>query len=129
MTHHRGWFHRSGHTPGTLQWVRAKVTGHRQEPPDVNGPSHAAAPGSPVPPGPYPVGEVKGRRPVSLDDFLGVTSFTVIRGDLTYRVFGTGELDAGVVRFRQQDLGWDSRDIRSWTITAITGGIVAEPEP
>jgi hypothetical protein len=35
------------------------------------------------------VSEVNGRVPAVLEDFLGVTSFTVIRGDLAYRVFGT----------------------------------------
>lgn len=83
-----------------------------------------------VTPGPYPVGEVKGRCPAGLDDFVGVASFTVIRGGRTYRVFGTGgELDAGVVRFGQQDLDWDGRDIRIWLITATPNGIVADPTP
>jgi hypothetical protein len=75
------------------------------------------------------VGEVKGRCPAQLDDFVGVASFTVTRGDLTYRVFGTGEQGAGVVRFQQQDLGWDGRYIRTWLITATSTGIVATPDP
>ena len=43
--------------------------------------------------------ELKGRRPAGLDDFLGVTSFAVMKGDLTYRVFGTGHPGSGTVRF------------------------------
>ena len=82
-----------------------------------------------VQPGPYPVGEVKGRCPANLADFVGVASFTVTRGGLTSRVFGTGEQGDGVVRFRQQDLGWDGRDIRTWLITATATGIVATPNP
>jgi H+/Cl- antiporter ClcA len=44
---------------------------------------------------------------------------------LAYRVFGTGHAAGDAVRFQQQDLGWDGRDIRSWTITAAAGGVVA----
>jgi hypothetical protein len=71
------------------------------------------------------VGEVHGRAPVGLEDFLGETSFTVIRDNLAYRVFGTGHATDGAVRFQQQDLGWDGRDIRTWTITTTADGIVA----
>jgi hypothetical protein len=72
--------------------------------------------------------EVKGRHPTGLDDFLGVTSFAVMKDGLTYRVFGTGDLRTGMVRFQQQDLGWDGRDIRTWTITSTPHGIVAQPD-
>jgi hypothetical protein len=76
---------------------------------------------------PFPVDEVKGRRPSGLDDFLGVTSFTVLSGDLPVLVFGTGEQCADGVRFRQQDLGRDGKEIRTWLITTAPDGIVAAP--
>ncbi len=79
--------------------------------------------------GPFLVGEVNGRRPAGLDDFIGVTTFTVINRDLTYRVFGYGQLDAELVQFPQQDIGWDGGDIRTWLITDDTDGIVAHPYP
>ena len=61
----------------------------------------------------YRVGEVKGQCPAGLEDFLGVASFTVIHGNLTERVFGSGEQIAGAVRFRQQDLGGNGREVRT----------------
>ena len=123
---HAGWFHRSG--PSKVQWIPA----------DRGGPANPAirtdrnqhnitAVASPVPPGPYPVVEVKGRRPAGLNDFLGVTSFTVQRRDLTYLIFGTGEQTADGVRFRQQDLGWDGREMQTWLITTTPDGVVADP--
>jgi hypothetical protein len=78
--------------------------------------------------GPYPVSEVRGRVPAGVEDFVGVSSFAVIKDGLSYRVFGTGDLTGGVVRFQQQDLGWDGRNIRMWTITATAAGVVAEPD-
>ena len=83
-------------------------------------PDLSAVPGSPVLPDPYPVGDVKGGCPAE---------FTVTRGDLTYRVFGTGEPVDGEVLFRQQDLGWDWWEIRTWLITAPPNGIAANPDP
>jgi hypothetical protein len=129
-----GWFHRSrlGRGNGELQWVSADVSSNRTLPPDLIDPpqSLCVTVDSPVPPGSYPVGEVRGRGPAGLDDFVGVASFTVITGDRSYRVFGTGgRLDVGVVRFGQQDLGWDGRVIRTWLITATPNGIVAVPDP
>jgi hypothetical protein len=131
---HTGWFHRSDQ--GVLSWVPA--AGDTDRPAESAGSEHLGpkpvankAP-SPVQgaatPDSYPVVEVKGRHPVGLDDFLGVTSFAVIKGDLTYRVFGVGDLQTGMVRFRQQDLGWDGRDIRTWTITSTPHGIAARPD-
>ena len=129
---HTGWFHRSD--KGVLRWVPASgYTGRSagstagadlgpepvagQAPSPVQGPATTDA---------YPVVEVKGRHPTGLDDFLGVTSFAVMKDGLTYRVFGTGDLRTGMVRFQQQDLGWDGRDIRTWTITSTPHGIVAQ---
>jgi hypothetical protein len=132
---HAGWFHRDLHGSRQLQWVPADAPGHpaavsemdtAAESSDRNGNGAEVAQ---VPPGRYVVSEVKGRRPTGVDDFLGVTSFTVIRGDLSYRVFGTGELRGGVVRFRQQGLGWDGRDIRTWTVSATSTGVVVDPDP
>jgi len=131
---HTGWFHRSDQ--GVLRWVPASSDTRESA-----RPAEGADPGrelvadqapspvhGPATPGSYPVVEVKGRRPTGLDDFVGVTSFAVMKGDLTYRVFGTGHPGTGMVRFQQQDLGWDGRDIRAWTITSTTDGIVAQPD-
>ena len=131
---HTGWFHRSDQ--GALRWVPASGNTHRPARPAGSadlGPEPVATQAlspvqGPSTPGPYPVVEVKGRRPTGLDDFLGVTSFAVMKGDLTYRVFGTGDPGTGMVRFHQQDLGWDGRDIRTWTITSTPHGIVAQPD-
>jgi hypothetical protein len=113
-----------------LHWVPADGGEHRTRLPeptdDPRDPQVATNTAAPA--GPYPVGEVKGRYPAGLGDFLGVASFTVSRGELTYRVFGTGEQDADRVRFRQQDLGRDGRDSRTWLITATPNGIVADPD-
>lgn len=137
MTHsHTGWFHRSGTDQGGLHWVPASNGTGQSAGSARDGPVPDLVAGGPLipvelssgTPGPYPVAEVKGRRPASLDDFLGVTSFAVMKGDLTYRVFGTGHPGTGMVRFYQQDLGWDGRDTRSWTITTTPHGIVAEPD-
>ena len=123
---HPGWFHRSG--PGKVQWIPADGGGLRTRPPEpTRNQRNLTAAAAPVPPGPYPVDEVKGRPPAGLDDFLGVTSFTVLTGDLPYLVFGTGEQSADGVRFRQQDLGWDRKEIRTWLITTTPDGIVADP--
>jgi hypothetical protein len=137
MTHpHTGWFHRSDQ--GVLRWVPAsRDTGRPagseadEDPGPGLEPVAAQAPSpvqGPATRGPHPVVEVKGRRPAGLDDFLGVTSFAVMKGDMTYRVFGTGDLGSGMVHFQQQDLGWDGRNIRTWTIINTPQGIVAEPD-
>lgn len=128
---HTGWFHRSGpnHRDGQLRWIPADVENPaRPTELDQQSPGAGQAPGYRVPAGPYPVGEVKGRCPAGLDDFIGVAAFTVIRAGLTYRVFGNGEQYSGGVLFRQQDLGWDGRDIRDWLITTSPDGIVATPD-
>ena len=133
-TSHIGWFHRSDQ--GVLRWVPASNgTGRSAEsagsedlgPEPVTDQAMSPVQG-PSTPGCYPVVEVKGRRPASLDDFLGVTSFAVMKGDMTYRVFGTGDLGSGMVHFQQQDLGWDGRNIRTWTIINTPQGIVAQPD-
>ena len=136
MTHsHTGWFHRSG-TNGEVLWATASTeTGHAATSADALEPGGQLVAGSthllpvaPVPPGPYPVAEVKGRRPAGLDDFLGVTSFVVMKGDVNYRVFGTGHPGNGIVRFHQQDLRRDGRDVGTWIITTTPHGIIAEPD-
>ena len=119
-----GWFHRSGPGPGSVTWTPAGTTGSSSA---ALPSQHIPATTSP-PAGRFPVGEVNGNRPTDLTAFFGVAAFTVIRGDLTYRVFGTGHAQDQHVTFRQQDLGWDGRYIRTWTITATPDGIVAEPD-
>jgi hypothetical protein len=75
------------------------------------------------------VTDVAGRRPVDLDAFIGVTSFTVTSGNLAHRVFGTGEPHGALVRFRQQDLSRDGRIIRTWAISTTGGSVIAQPDP
>jgi hypothetical protein len=119
---HAGWFHRS--SPGKVRWIPADGDQRTRPPePTRNQRKLMAAAAS----RPFPVDEVKGRRPAGLDDFLGVTSFTVLSGDLPVLVFGTGEQCADGVRFRQQDLGRDGKEIRTWLITTAPDGIVAAP--
>ena len=129
---HTGWFHRSDQ--GGLRWVPSSSDTGRSAGSAADADlalelvadqAPSPVPGPPTP-GSYPVVEVKGRRPTGLDDFLGVTSFAVMKGDHAYRVFGTGDHGTGMVHFQQQDLGWDGRDIRTWTITSTPHGIVAQ---
>ena len=117
-----GWFHRTGPGPGSVTWTPAGATSG----PSTPLPHQPTSTSSPS--GKFPVQEVNGNPPTDLSAFLGVTAFTVIRGDLTYRVFGTGNAHDNVVIFRQQDLGWDGRYIRTWIITATPSGLLAEPE-
>ena len=124
---HTGWFHRSGR--GTVQWIPAQDDRLQVGPPEPTRRYQRFPAGADAVTGPCTVSAVKGRRPVGLDDFRGVTSFTVIQGDLTYRVFGTGERTPDGVLFRQQDLGADGKEIRTWRLTAAQDGIVAEPHP
>ena len=130
---HTGWFHRSDH--GVLRWVPASGDTGRSAGsvgsavgPELVADQALSPVQGPVTRDCYPVVEVKGRRPAGLEDFLGVTSFAVMKGDLPYRVFGTGDLRTGMVHFQQQDLGWDGRDIRTWAISSTPHGIVAEPD-
>jgi len=113
-TSHIGWFHRSDQ--GVLRWVPASSdTGRSAEsagsedlgPEPVTEQAMSPVQG-PSTPGCYPV-------------------FAVMKGDMTYRVFGTGDLGSGMVHFQQQDLGWDGRYIRTWTIINTPQGIVAQP--
>lgn len=131
---HTGWFHR---TDQGVHWVPASrdtgrsagsAAGPDPDPARDAGHKPSPARGSPETANAYPVIEVKGRRPTSLDDFLGVTSFAVKRGDSTLRVFGTGHLGMALILFEQQDLVGHGRDIRTWIITTTDHGIVAEPD-
>jgi hypothetical protein len=122
---HPGWFHRTGSGPGSLKWTPAGTTeGTGSSPPQQHHPVTTTPPN-----GRFPVGEVNGNTPTDLTAFLGVATFTVIRGDLTYRIFGTGHATSGAVTFRQQDPNWDGRYIRTWTITTTPDGIHAQPAP
>lgn len=121
---HAGWFHRSG--PGKVQWIPAEGGGLRTASPESSGNRRDLPAAAPVS-GPYPVVEVAGGRPAGLPDFLGVTSFVVLTGDRTQLVFGTGRPSPDGVSFRQQDLGFDGREIRTWLITTAPDGIVADP--
>ncbi len=121
---HAGWFHRS--SPGKVQWIPANGGDLRTRPEPTRNQVNLMTAGAPMT-RTYAVGEVKGRRPGGLDDFLGVTSFTVVEGDLTVLVFGAGEQSADGVRFRQQDLDRHGKEIRTWLITTAPDGIIAHP--
>lgn len=99
-----GWFHRTGSGPGSLKWTPAETTeGTGSSPPPQHHPVTTTPPN-----GRFPVGQVNGDTPTDLAAFLGVATFTVIRGELTYRVFGTGHATYGAVSFppTRPELGW-----------------------
>lgn len=123
-TSHAGWFHRSG--PGRVQWIPAEGGGLGTAAPESSRNERDLTAAAPVS-GPCPVVEVAGGRPAGLHDFLGVTSFVVLTGDRTQLVFGTGKQCAEGVSFREQSLGFDGQDIRTWVIATAPDGFVAEP--
>lgn len=117
-----GWFHRFGTGPGPVRWTPAAAPG-----PSSASVPHQHTPATASPPaGRFPIGQVNGNHPSDLTAFVGVATFTVIHGYLTYRVFGTGNAHGQHVTFHQHDLGRDGRFLRTWTITATPDGIVAE---
>ncbi len=71
----------------------------------------------------YPVTDVDGRSPLSLESFAGDVCLTLIRNGSAVQMLGSGCAVAGDgVRFHQKDPGPDGKDIRVWTITAGAGG-------
>lgn len=66
----------------------------------------------------YPVTDVDGRTPLSLDSFSGDVCVTLIRNGNAVQMLGSGCSVAGDgVRFHQKNPGPDGKDIRVWTIT------------
>lgn len=76
----------------------------------------------------YLVTSVNGRRPERLDDFTGEVEISVLRGDTSMSLQGSGAHTAGIVHLCQKERGPIDRDIRSWTVTDQGGGkFTAEP--
>jgi hypothetical protein len=76
----------------------------------------------------YPVTDVDGRTPRSLDDFRGEVCVTLIRNGDAVQMLGSGSEAPTGVRFHQKDPGRDGKDIRVWDITAaVDGSFVASP--
>jgi hypothetical protein len=74
----------------------------------------------------YAVLDVGERSPTSIQEFVGVTRFTIDNHG-PYVVRGCGALSAGRVRFYEKDHGGDGRDVRVWQITASgEAGFTAE---
>jgi hypothetical protein len=79
-----------------------------------------AAPESIVSGPPYRVIQVAGHTPLSIDEFIGDTSFVIERGDETHTIAGVGAGTVDGVRFYQKDIDHHGKDIRVWHIAEIT---------
>ncbi len=77
----------------------------------------------------YPVTDVDGRTPITLDNFTGDVCMTVIRNGRAVQMLGSGcAVDGDGVRFHQKDPGRDGKDVRVWTVTqGRDGTFLAEP--
>lgn len=78
---------------------------------------------------PYPVSDVRGEPPTSLDQFVGDSEFGVEREGGVSRVRGTGTAvgEAGeTVRFHEKDQGSSGKDVRVWTVRRQSDGFTAE---
>ena len=77
----------------------------------------------------YPVTDIDGRPPRTLQNFTGEVCLTLIRDGAAIHLVGAGCPVAGsAVRFHQKDPGPDGKDIRVWTITeGADGTFLAAP--
>ena len=75
---------------------------------------------------PYPVADVRGESPSSLEQFVGDSEFGVEREGGVSRVRGTGATVGDVVRFHEKDQGSSGKDVRVWTLRQQADGITAE---
>ena len=64
---------------------------------------------------PYPVLAVAGAAPVTLEQFVGQTTFTVDKSGAESSVRGVGARDGDAVRFQEKADG-DGKDTRVWQI-------------
>ena len=83
------------------------------------------SPGAPDPVGsgrPYPVASVSGSRPTTLQQFVGVKSFTFTNeGGAETLVHGQGSENDTGVRFIEKNAEPPGRDVRAWQISAPEG--------
>ncbi|MFP5347346.1 MAG: hypothetical protein ACLGIA_09975 [Actinomycetes bacterium] len=78
---------------------------------------------------PYPVTEVEGAPPGSLEQFVGETRFTVDLDGRPYEIAGVGGEQNASVRFHEKDVAHDGKDIRVWLVSRTAGGsFVAEQQ-
>ena len=66
---------------------------------------------------PYLVTDVAGRPPADLNDFVGGSRFTAVRGSDRCGVAGFGSRVGAVVRFHEKD-GGTGRDLRVWQVAS-----------
>ena len=66
---------------------------------------------------PYVVTDVAGRPPADLDDFVGGSRFTAVRGSDRCGVAGFGSRVGTVVRFHEKASG-TGRDLRVWQVSS-----------
>jgi hypothetical protein len=76
----------------------------------------------------YPVAEVGGHNPASLDDFVGATTVTVDNHGQRHDLLGAGTRAGQSVLFFPKDDGFVGEEDAVWTISEqSTGNIVAQP--
>ena len=73
---------------------------------------------------PYPVSDVEGAAPGSLEDFLGDRRFTIDMAGHAYAVHGIGSRLDEQVRFHEKSQA--GKDVRVWHVTASGTGFCAE---
>jgi hypothetical protein len=73
---------------------------------------------------PYPVSDVEGSAPASLDAFLGDQRFTIDMAGHPYSVQGVGSRLDEQVRFHEKSSA--GKDVRVWHVTASGSGFCAE---
>ena len=65
---------------------------------------------------PYPVTDVGGSPPRSLEQFVGECEFGIDRDGRSSRVKGVGAPGDDVVRFHEKDLDHSGKDVRVWAV-------------
>ena len=76
---------------------------------------------------PYPVVDVAGKVPVSLDQFAGEADFGIERDGTVCRIKGIGADHDGRVRFHEKDVEHSGKDVRVWSVRrAADGRFLAE---
>lgn len=64
---------------------------------------------------PYPVVAVDGEATVSLDQFVGETTFVVTKSGAESRVHGVGAADGNMIKFKEKAAN-GGKDVRDWLI-------------
>jgi hypothetical protein len=74
---------------------------------------------------PFPVREVDGRAPSSLEDFLGDATLVLEDRSGPRSVTGTGHQDGDAVRVHEKAAG-TGKDVRVWCVRSAGDGFTAE---